>query len=229
MTLGGIKKGLMTGVALATMFCNMPKLAAESKIINRDTLEETGIVQMETTLELVNYKDGSIAICNAGNKNKFLDIVIITNSDGTPVACYDYNVWKNNVIVNGELENAKRAKTKPIVVSMDAKKFTKFVNNWKNIGLTYYTTGGTISEFVKQNYVDLINGWIKGENLKQAEFMIQDSLTYGFTLNNKIYLNPELVNSNTIAHEYTHLWDKNTQKENPALWEHGKEIFKQTS
>lgn len=229
MTLGGIKKGLMTGVALATMFCNMPKLAAESKIINRDTLEETGIVQMETTLELVNYKDGSIAICNAGNKNKFLDIVIITNSDGTPVACYDYNVWKNNVIVNGELENAKRAKTKPIVVSMDAKKFTKFVNNWKNIGLTYYTTGGTISEFVKQNYVDLINGWIKGENLKQAEFMIQDSLTYGFTLNNKIYLNPELVNSNTIAHEYTHLWDKYTQKENPALWEHGKEIFKQTS
>lgn len=59
--------------------------------------------------------------------------------------------------------------------------------------------------------------------------MIQDSLTYGFTLNNKIYLNPEIVNSNAIAHEYTHLWDKYTQKENPALWEHGKEIFKQTS
>lgn len=229
MTLGGIKKGLMTGVALATMFCNMPKLAAETKITNRDTLEETGVVQMETTLELVNYKDGSIAICNAGNKNKFLDIVIITNSDGTPVACYDYNVWKNNVIVNGELENAKRAKTKPIVVSMDAKKFIKFLNNWENIGLTYYTSGGTISEFVKQNYVDLINGWIKGENLKQAEFMIQDSLTYGFTLNNKIYLNPEIMNSNAIAHEYTHLWDKYIQKENPALWEHGKEIFKQTS
>ena len=67
MTLSGIKKGLMTGVALATMFCNMPKLAAETGLLNRDTYQETQIVQLENNIEIINFNDGSKAICNKDN------------------------------------------------------------------------------------------------------------------------------------------------------------------
>ena len=67
-------------------------------------------------------------------------------------------------------------------------------------------------------------------NLEKSntEKLIKNSTTYGFAHNGKIYLNPELMNSNTAVHEYTHLWDAYTQKTNPELWNKGLEIFKDT-
>ncbi|MCQ2600909.1 MAG: YifB family Mg chelatase-like AAA ATPase [Treponema sp.] len=55
-----------------------------------------------------------------------------------------------------------------------------------------------------------------------------DGSVYGFVHNGKIYLNPEIINSNAAVHEYTHLWDAYTQKTNPELWNKGLEIFKDT-
>ncbi|MCQ2596540.1 MAG: YifB family Mg chelatase-like AAA ATPase [Treponema sp.] len=57
---------------------------------------------------------------------------------------------------------------------------------------------------------------------------LENGLTYGFVHNGKIYLNPEIINSNAAVHEYTHLWDAYTQKTNPELWNKGLEIFKDT-
>lgn len=52
---------------------------------------------------------------------------------------------------------------------------------------------------------------------------------YGFAYQGQIYADEELVNSNVLAHEYTHLWDKYVQDNNPELWQHGKDILKGTS
>jgi len=229
MTLGGIKKGLMTGIALATMFCNMPKVAAETRLLNRDTYQETQIVQLENNIEIINFNDGSKAICNKGNKSDMMDIAIVLDENNNPVACYNYDDYMKNLETLGLMEDASIT-SKSFNVSMDAKNYVAFVNDWQRAGtLSKAYGGGSISEINQQNYENLLNAWLTGGYSEKAQFMIQDSLTYGFTLNNKIYLNPELVNSNTIAHEYTHLWDKYIQKENPTLWENGKEIFKQTS
>ena len=48
---------------------------------------------------------------------------------------------------------------------------------------------------------------------------------YGFAYEGKIYLNPEIWNSEVAVHEYTHLWDNYIQRTNPELWEKGKQIF----
>lgn len=62
-----------------------------------------------------------------------------------------------------------------------------------------------------------------------TQYMKNDNgLTYGFVHEGKIYLNPEIMNSNAAVHEYTHLWDAYTQKTNPELWNKGLELFKNT-
>ena len=58
--------------------------------------------------------------------------------------------------------------------------------------------------------------------------MVQNGNTYGFAYEGKIYLNPEIMNSEVAVHEYTHLWDNYTQRTNPELWKKGKTIFKNT-
>ena len=52
---------------------------------------------------------------------------------------------------------------------------------------------------------------------------------YGFAFEGDIYVDEDLVNSNVLAHEYTHIWDKYVQNENPELWQQGKDILKGTS
>lgn len=69
----------------------------------------------------------------------------------------------------------------------------------------------------------------KGEKIeKESQTFIQNGSVYGFAYNGKIYLNPDIMNSNVAVHEYTHLWDSYTQRTNPELWQKGKDIFKNT-
>lgn len=58
---------------------------------------------------------------------------------------------------------------------------------------------------------------------------LSNGVTYGFTHNDKIYLNPDVMNSEVAVHEYTHLWDAYIQRTNPELWNKGLEVFKNTS
>lgn len=59
--------------------------------------------------------------------------------------------------------------------------------------------------------------------------IVQNGNIYGFAYEGKIYLNPDVMNSEAAVHEYTHLWDKYTQETNPELWEKGLNLFKGTS
>lgn len=52
---------------------------------------------------------------------------------------------------------------------------------------------------------------------------------YGFTFDGEIYIDEDLVNSNVLAHEYTHIWDNYVQKNNPNLWQKGMICLKGTS
>ena len=51
---------------------------------------------------------------------------------------------------------------------------------------------------------------------------------YGWTVGGEVYLNKDAMNPETPVHEYTHLWDMMVQRENPELWERGKELMKET-
>jgi len=66
------------------------------------------------------------------------------------------------------------------------------------------------------------------ENKSSVQHLIQNEQVYGFTYNDKIYLNPDIMNSEVVVHEYTHLWDNYTQRTNLELWQKGKNIFKET-
>lgn len=52
---------------------------------------------------------------------------------------------------------------------------------------------------------------------------------YGFAFDGEIYIDEDLVNSNVLAHEYTHIWDNYVQKNNPELWQKGMTCLKGTS
>ena len=64
--------------------------------------------------------------------------------------------------------------------------------------------------------------------VNNEQLYVEENQVYGFTFENKIYLNPELMNSNVAVHEYTHLWDEYTRRTNPELWNKGKDILKNT-
>ena len=53
-------------------------------------------------------------------------------------------------------------------------------------------------------------------------------IVYGWMEGGKVYLVKERVNPETPIHEYSHLWDIALEKNNPLLWRHGVELFKQT-
>ena len=73
----------------------------------------------------------------------------------------------------------------------------------------------------------------EGKNEKDAEKhgaqILKDrtGVVYGAAVGGKIYLNGSRLNPNTPMHEYTHLWDDMVRRENPSLWERGKELLKQ--
>ena len=78
----------------------------------------------------------------------------------------------------------------------------------------------SISDFVDKSITDYVNSKI--------QTYIVNSQIYGFVHKGKIYLNPEIMNSNAAVHEYTHLWDAYTQKTNPELWDKGLDLFRNT-
>ena len=80
---------------------------------------------------------------------------------------------------------------------------------------------------------DSMREWLTEQGYKLSEknkvqTMVQNGNTYGFAHEGKIYLNPEIWNSEAAVHEYTHLWDSYTQRTNPELWQRGIEIFENT-
>ena len=53
---------------------------------------------------------------------------------------------------------------------------------------------------------------------------------YGFvTKDGEIYLDETVISPEHPIHEYTHLWDRMVQQQNPELWKRGVELMKKTS
>ena len=67
----------------------------------------------------------------------------------------------------------------------------------------------------------------KNENVQYMKS--ENGEVYGFTFDGEIYIDEDLVNSNVLAHEYTHIWDNYVQKNNPDLWQKGMNCLKGTS
>ena len=67
----------------------------------------------------------------------------------------------------------------------------------------------------------------KNENVQYMKS--ENGEVYGFTFDGEIYIDEDLVNSNVLAHEYTHIWDNYVQKNNPELWNKGMTCLKGTS
>lgn len=56
-------------------------------------------------------------------------------------------------------------------------------------------------------------------------FKTANGKAYGFTVNNKIYIDPKIATSETPIHEYSHLWAKAVREGNPEKWDEIKKIL----
>ena len=93
--------------------------------------------------------------------------------------------------------------------------------DWVKTGEYTYTQADEVHQSTRKDF-------IKKHKHNQKMTYAQNEQIYGFTYDGKIYLNPEIANSEVALHEYTHLWDNYTQRTNPELWEKGKDILKDT-
>lgn len=60
-------------------------------------------------------------------------------------------------------------------------------------------------------------------------FKDKEGTSYGFTVNDKIYVDPRIATAETPIHEYSHLWATAIQKGNPKEWENIVGLMKNTS
>lgn len=174
-------------------------------------------------LNLINYK----------REQTYLYSVEIPDNDGTNYLYYDKTIG---------LESAERIN----------EELSKLGTNWK---VSRNDTGNSVyfnilsnkvfnsqkqaSEFLKkigyvgmetstENYIIFDDREMNINN--RVQYMItENGELYGFAYNGQIYADKNLMNSNVLAHEYTHLWDNYTKNQNHELWERGKNVFKQTS
>ena len=175
------------------------------------------------SLNLINYK----------REQTFLYSVEIPDNDGTNYLFYDKSIG---------LENAERINAE----------LSKLGTNWKvsrnDTGNSVYfnilsdkvfTSQKQASEFLQkvgyvgmetsnENYIIFDDREMNINN--RVQYMItEDGELYGFAYNGQIYADKNLMNSNVLAHEYTHLWDNYTKNKNPELWKKGKDVFKKTA
>lgn len=60
-------------------------------------------------------------------------------------------------------------------------------------------------------------------------FKDKEGTSYGFTVNDKIYVDPRIATAEPPIHEYSHLWATAIQKANPKEWENIVGLMKNTS
>ncbi len=175
------------------------------------------------SLNLINYK----------REQTYLYSVEIPDNDGTNYLFYDKTIG---------LENAERINAE----------LSKLGTNWKvsrnDTGNSVYfnilsdkvfTSQKQASEFLQkagyvgmetsnENYIIFDDREMNINN--RVQYMItENGELYGFAYNGQIYADKNLINSNVLAHEYTHLWDNYTKNKNPELWKRGKNVFKKTA
>lgn len=108
-----------------------------------------------------------------------------------------------------------------------AREVSKALSEAGFTGISYpaeYMTGGRSDG--ARNYVIFDENDLKITN--RIEFLRDGDIVYGAVVGGRILLNKEHLNPNTPIHEYTHLWDKACQENNPELWLRGVELMRTT-
>ena len=186
-------------------------------------LNEQNQLSTLCSLNLINYK----------REQTYLYSVEIPDNDGTNYLYYDKTIG---------LDNAERIN----------EGLSKLGTNWKvsrnDTGNSVYfnilsdkvfTSQKQASEFLQkvgyvgmetsnENYIIFDDREMNINNRVQY-IITENGELYGFAYNGQIYADKNLMNSNVLAHEYTHLWDNYTKNKNPELWERGKNVFKKTA
>ncbi len=104
---------------------------------------------------------------------------------------------------------------------------SQFLSSIGFTGISYpaqYKTGGRFDN--ARNYVIFDESDLKITD--RVEFLRNGDIVYGAVVGGRILLNKEHLNPNTPIHEYTHLWDKACQENNPELWHRGVELMRAT-
>ena len=69
----------------------------------------------------------------------------------------------------------------------------------------------------------------KLEEVDNVQFLKDGEQVYGFVSNGIVYLNPDLLNTNTPIHEFAHLWNSLIKQKEPELWNEGVGLVKDSS
>ena len=174
-------------------------------------------------LNLINYK----------REQTYLYSVEIPDNDGTNYLYYDKTIG---------LESAERINEELLKLGTNWKVSRNDTGNsvyFNILSNKVFNSQKQASEFLKkigyvgmetstENYIIFDDREMNINN--RVQYMItENGELYGFAYNGQIYADKNLMNSNVLAHEYTHLWDNYTKNQNHELWERGKNVFKQTS
>lgn len=134
------------------------------------------------------------------------------------------NIEQDNLIYADKDRYEKWADEKLKELQGQKKSNGERVSQIQFLGQRFTDIGTNLNILTKERLVNFISS----QNQTKKQNYVLDNQTYGFAYEGKIYLNPDIMNSEVAVHEYTHLWDNYTQKTNPKLWEKGKSIFKNT-
>lgn len=151
-----------------------------------------------------------------------------------PLVNINYN--KDNVLSTNEFIASHNIETGKLEINKDNfDRYFNILNQHKDFKDNRNKIASELFNYhVSSENKEAMKQWLseQGYEIKEQEatqYMTNNNgLTYGFVHNGKIYLNPDLMNSNAAVHEYTHLWDAYTKKTNPKLWNKGFEIFRDT-
>ena len=134
------------------------------------------------------------------------------------------NIEQDNLIYADKVRYEKWADEKIKELQKQKKSNGERVSQIQFLGQRFTDIGTNLNILTKERLVNFISS----QNQTKKQNYVLDNQTYGFAYEGKIYLNPDIMNSEVAVHEYTHLWDNYIQRTNSELWEKGKEIFKDT-
>ena len=185
------------------------------------TLSETPRIKNEEFIELktTNKKLGE----RFGDAVKQSNNVLIRIKDDISV----YNAKKRLQEKINNLPKEKGINVKDGMIFLYFEKNAKFISaEIKNGRINILPSLPSLADLTESR--PTLSNIAHSSDKSSPQSMVQNGNTYGFAYEGKIYLNPEIWNSEVAVHEYTHLWDNYIQRTNPELWERGKSIFKNT-
>lgn len=99
----------------------------------------------------------------------------------------------------------------------EGRRITQFL-----VGRLMSTAGSTFTIITDQAEGQrILDEWRKGKHKDLQPFMKDGQTVYGFAYQGKIYLDPDIMQPETLIHEYTHLWTNilRSSKQHKPIWD----------